>query len=90
MTRYCQEGQIETRRIEYLNRDHVPLHLADFALTRLYALRELLQLRADLAESDSGLQLAVTPLQLVQLGTQVHTHNADLFLQTVPTHIIPA
>lgn len=75
----------------YLNRDHVPLHLADLGLTRLYALRELLQLRADLAESDGGLQLAVTPLlQLVQFGIQVRTHNADLFLQTVPTHIIPA
>lgn len=73
--------------MEYLDRDHVPFDLADLALARLYALGELLQLRADLAEGDSGLQLAVTPLQLVQLGTQVHTHNADLFLQTAHTHI---
>lgn len=72
---------------QYLDRDHVPFDLADLALARLYALGEFLQLRADLAEGDGGLQLAVTPLQLVQLGTQVHTHNADLFLQTAHTHI---
>lgn len=76
-------------RGQYLDRDHVPLHLADLALARLHALGELLQLRADLAEGEGGVQLAVTPLQLVQLGTQVHTHNADLFLQTAHTHTYP-
>lgn len=58
--------------------------LGDFGLAGLDTLGELLQLRAYLAEGDRRLQLAVAPLQLVQLGGQVHAHHAHLPLQAVP------
>jgi hypothetical protein len=56
-------------------------YLRDLRLAGLDALGEFLQLGAYLAEGDSGLQLSVAPLQLVQLRGQVHAHHAHLPLQ---------
>ena len=70
----------------YLDCYHVSFDLADLTLAGLYALGEFLQLRSYLAECNGRLQLTITTLKLIQLGTQVHTHHADLLLQTVHTH----
>lgn len=40
-------------------------HLRDLGLAALHRFGELLQLRSDLAEGDRGLEVPVTPLQIV-------------------------
>lgn len=57
------------------------IYLGDLTLAWLDTLSQLLELGADLTESDGGLQLPIPPLQVVQLCGEIHTHHAHLSLK---------